>query len=240
MIKKILNKGLHLFGYRIESTDSDKVLTMKGALARCKARGIKVNTVIDIGASDGSWTRDCLTYFPDAHYVLVEAQEPHREALEKIAAEKTKVEFILAAAGRKDGRIYFDNSALFGGLASETPLEGSYIEVPVISIDAEIKRRNLKGPYLVKLDTHGFEIPILEGAETILKEASLVIIEVYNYQLTDTSLRYFEMCNYMQKLGFLSIEMVDFILRKRDLSFWQMDTFFIPSGSEEFKHQTFD
>jgi len=240
MIKKILNRGLRTLGYKIEKIDGDSALTMKGALARCKARGVKVNTVIDIGASDGSWTRDCLAYFPEAHYLLVEAQEPHKPALEKITAEKSNVEYVLAAGGRSDGKIYFDNSALFGGLASETPLEGSFIEVPVVSIDAEIKRRKLKGPYLVKLDTHGFEVPILEGAEKTLREASLVIIEVYNYKLTETSLRHFEMSKYMEKLGFLSVEMVDFILRKRDQSIWQMDTFFIPTDSEEFKNQTFD
>jgi len=171
---------------------------------------------------------------------MIEAQEPHRKALDTFTKGRPNVEYVLAAAGRSDGIIYFDNSALFGGLASETPLEGSSIEVPVVAIDSEVKRRSLAGPYLVKLDTHGFEVPILEGAQQVLREASLVIIETYNFRLTDTSLRYFEMCDYMKKLGFLPIEMVDFILRKRDLAFWQMDTFFIPSTNKEFDSHSFD
>lgn len=38
----------------------------------------------------------------------------------------------------------------------------------------------------------------------------------------------------MEKLGFSSIKMVDFMLRKHDNSFWQMDTFFIPSTHKSF------
>ncbi|MBP9134884.1 MAG: FkbM family methyltransferase [Saprospiraceae bacterium] len=240
MIKSLIKNALKSIGYRIEKTGSETDLTMNGALSRCLERGVKVNTVIDVGASDGSWTRDCLKHYPNANYLLIEAQQPHKQALDKFCQGNPNVKYVLAAAGRKEGKIFFDNSALFGGLASETPLEGNSIEVDVISIDAEIQRRNLKGPFLVKLDTHGFEVPILEGAEKTLKETSLTIIEVYNYKLTDTSLRYFEMCEYMNKLGFLSVEMVDFMLRKLDLSLWQMDLFFISSKSNEFNNNSFD
>lgn len=240
MIKSLIKKAFRGIGYSIEKSSHKVDLTMNGALARCVTRGVKVNTVIDVGASDGSWTRDCMKCFPDAHYLLIEAQQPHKPSLDLFSKDKPNVDYILAAAGRKDGKIYFDNSSLFGGLASEAPLEGSSIEVDVVSIDAEIQRRNLKGPFLVKLDTHGFEVPILEGAEKTLKEASLVIIEVYNYRLTDTSLRYFEMCEYMKKLGFLSVELVDLILRKLDLSFWQMDVFFVPSKNKEFDNNSFE
>jgi len=41
----------------------------------------------------------------------------------------------------------------------------------------------------------------------------------------------------MEDLGFSSIEMVDSMLRLFDKSFWQMDTFFIPSNSKEFNYR---
>jgi len=239
MIKTILKKAFSSFGYTISKHSEDSDLTMNAALARCVKRGLDVNTVIDVGASDGRWSRDCMKHIPNAKYLLIEAQEPHKSALDNFRREKTNVDYVLAAAGHKEGKIYFDNSALFGGLASNTPFDEGSIEVPVVTIDHEIKKRNLKGPYLIKLDTHGFEVPILEGARETLKNSSLVIIESYNYRLTDTSLRYFEMCNYMHQLGFLSIELVDLSLRDRDSSFWQMDVFFIPANSKEFTSNSF-
>lgn len=149
------------------------------------------------------------------------------------------MDYILKAAGRNNGFIYFDNSDLMGGEASETPFKKNCITVPVTSIDEEVKKLNLKPPYLIKLDTHGFEIPIIEGALNTIKDAELVIIETYNYKLTNNSLKYFEMCDYMEKLGFSSIEMVDFLLRTNDNSFWQMDTFFIRSDRKEFTYNSF-
>lgn len=240
MIKKAVKQVFSALGLRKQESNIYGDLTMDAALARCKNRGVKIGTVVDVGASNGSWTERCLKNFPDASYLLVEAQQPHQAALEEFIKGKPRVSYVIAAAGRTEGKIYFDASDLFGGLASETPLEGPSIEVPVIAIDKELARRNLKGPYAVKLDTHGFEVPILEGASSTLKNASLVIIETYNFKLTSSSLRYFEMCAYMKELGFLPIETVDIMRRDRDGALWQMDTFFIPATSDEFKSNTFD
>ena len=253
MIKKILKRLFGFLGYTLIKKKRVKVpfenneanssvsmaLTMKGALERIAKRGLVVNTVIDVGASDGRWSRACLNIFSDASYLLVEAQEGHREALQKLRDEVTNVDFTLAAAGKEKGTIYFDAGDLFGGLASETPIENNGIEVPVIAIDDEVERLHLKGPFVLKLDTHGFEVPILEGAKNLLKNASLVIIETYNFKLTSDSLRYWEMCDYMEKRGFLPVDNVDLMLRSKDNAFWQMDTFFIPKDSEVFTSQKY-
>lgn len=245
MLKKIINKSVGLLGYKIIRTQQkpqekdNNNFTMQKALERCLDRGMKISTVIDVGSSDGRWSRNCLKTFPDANYLLVEAQVGHEEGLRQFVKEYSKTDYILAAAGRSEGTIYFDNGDLFGGLASETPLKDNCIEVPVISLDREIEKRNLKPPYLLKLDTHGFEVPILEGAKEIIKNAELVIIESYNYKLTNDSLKYYEMCSYMEKLGFSSIEMVDLMQRKYDNSFWQMDIFFVPSKNSNFKYNSY-
>jgi FkbM family methyltransferase len=249
MIKIIFKKSIEILGYKIirktsinnaPAIDNNYEFSMFAALKRCIDRGININTVIDVGASDGSWTRDCLKILPSADYLLIEAQEPHKLELDNLKKENDKVNYILAAAGNRDGVIYFDNSGLFGGLASESKLERNCIEVPVIRIDNEIQKQNMEGPYLIKLDTHGFEVPILEGASNILEQAELVIIETYNYQLTKDSLKFYQMCEYMDKKGFYPIEMVDFMLRKYDNSFWQMDTFFIRKNRKEFSYNSYE
>lgn len=108
----------------------------------------------------------------------------------------------MAAAGNREGKIFFDNIALLGGLAAEKPFDKNCIEVPVTTIDIEIRKNNLKPPFLIKLDTHGFEVPILEGATDPLAESALLIIEEYNYELTDDSLRHFEMGAFLEKKVF--------------------------------------
>jgi FkbM family methyltransferase len=243
LIKKIIKKCLNKFGIKISKVGTENSLanefSMEGALYRCKTRGLQINTVIDIGASDGRWSRMCLNYLPKSKYLLFEPQEPHKAGLEKLKEDCDNIEYITAAAGNREGKIYFENGNLLGGLVSETFFEGNCIEVPVTTIDIEVSKRGLKPPYLIKLDTHGFEIPIMEGAKQTIKQAGLIIIETYNFKLTKDSLKYYQMCSYMENLGFSSVEMVDLMLRRLDSSFWQMDTFFIPSGRNEFKNNSY-
>lgn len=246
MIKTIIKKFLKQFGFKIQRIGTPKplpkqpaIFTMQSALKRCFERGLVVETVIDVGESDGRWTAQCMQVFPDANYLLVEAQEGHKAGLENFVVTQKNTQYILAAAGPKDGKIYFDNGDLFGGVASETPIAENCIEVPVVSLDSEINKKGLKGPYLLKLDTHGFEIPILNGATNIIKNASLIIIETYNFKLNKDSLRYWEMCSYMDSLGFTSIENVDLLLREYDQALWQMDTFYIPKQDKAFSYNSY-
>ncbi|MCC6721700.1 MAG: FkbM family methyltransferase [Bacteroidia bacterium] len=228
MFKKLIKLGLKKLGYKLVY-DRTNDFSMHESLRRCIGRGIKVNTVIDVGASNGSWSKNCMEILPEANYLLIEAQEPHRKNLQRSKKENSNVEFIIAAAGAKEGSIYFDNSELFGGVASETPFEKNCIEVSAITIDKEIERRKLNPPFLIKLDTHGFEVPIIEGAMESIKQTELLIIETYNYKITEGSLQYFQMCSFMDQLGFSTIEIADLLLTENDNSLWQMDTFFVPS-----------
>ena len=239
MIKRLLLSGFKKLGYQLHKVEKNKEMSMEGALRRCIQRGLNVNSVIDVGASDGRWSRMCVNLLPNAHYLLIEAQYPHKNGLEIFKAENPNVDFIISAAGSREGQIYFDNSALFGGLASEVPFEKNCITVPVVTIDNEIKKRKLQPPFLIKLDTHGFEVPIIEGALDALKFAELLIIETYNYKLTENSLKYFQMCDFLDKLGFSPIELVDFKLREHDNTFWQMDTFFVRSNRVEFSYNSY-
>jgi len=242
MIKKLLRATLSRIGYELvnKNYQLNKKFTMEASLQRCLKRGIHVNTVIDVGASNGMWSKMCLNHFDQAKYLLIEAQQPHEKDLAAFKSQNSKIDYVLAAAGPRKGKIFFDTSSLLGGVASDTPLNENFVEVPVTTIDDEVRNRGLKPPFLIKLDTHGFEVPILEGALETLKNASLVIIETYNFKLREGSLRYHEMVAYMEKLGFSSIEIADLLLRSKDKSLWQMDTFFIRSDAKEFESVSFN
>ena len=89
-------------------------------------------------------------------------------------------------------------------------------------------------PYLIKLDTHGFEVPILEGAAAALGQTNLIFIEVYNFQLTERSFRFHEMCAYMEQRGFRCTDVFDVMRRPKDQTLWQMDMVFMPANSAQF------
>jgi FkbM family methyltransferase len=207
--------------------------TMEAALARCAARNPGIRTVIDVGASDGRWSRAASRILPPARYFMVEARAEHRPGLARTARD-ARFSYEICAAGNRDGEIYFDATELFGGLASETPPEKNAIVVPVRRLDGLARERGLAGPYALKLDTHGYEVPILEGAAGLLAQTALLVIECYNFRVAPRSLLAHEMCAWLEARGFRCIDLCDPLHRARDGALWQMDLFFVPATDAAF------
>jgi FkbM family methyltransferase len=213
--------------------------TLAAALERLKARAIPLGTVLDVGASDGRWSEQLLPYYPTSRYLCVEAQPAHEPALKKFTADHPNIEFVLAAAGASQGSIYFNASDLFGGVASTKPVGDVCITVPVTTLDAEVKKRSLPPPYLIKLDTHGFEVPILAGAAETLIKSAILIIEAYNFQITDGSLYFHELCQHLGTKGFRCIDLFDPLYRPSDGALWQMDLMFARADRPEFQYKKY-
>ena len=159
---KALDAVLAPLGYELRSrAPVGNPLTMQAALERAGARGVEVRTVVDIGAASGRWTRKALPLFPAARFLLIEPLEERRAELEALHREQPRVDFLIAAAGEAAGAAALtvtadlDGSGIYDGAS---PLAR---QVPLTTLDAAL--RELPGPYLLKFDTHGFELPILAG-----------------------------------------------------------------------------
>jgi FkbM family methyltransferase len=217
-------------------------LAMKSgaALDRIIARGIEVGTVVDIGASNGVWSKSVMPYFPGAQYLLIEAQTLHEADLKRFVAAHPNAQYVLKAAGEKTGTIYFDDTEAFGGEAMNERVREGLVEVPVASIDEEIASRGLPGPYLLKFDVHGFEMPILRGAERTLQNTSLLIMECYNFDIAPGALLFHDMCRHLHDLGFRVADISEPLWRPRDRMLWQMDIFFVRADRAEFQQKSYE
>jgi FkbM family methyltransferase len=200
--------------------------TMPRALQRLAARGIIPGTIIDIGASNGIWTRRVRPFFPSSRFLLIEALEERRAELDKLQKQDSACEILIAACGPNVGIAAFKISDDLDGSGLASPNAANTRTVPMTTLDTQVYERKLPPPFLVKLDTHGFEVPILRGAAEMLKHTYLVIIESYNFKLNDECLRFHEMCAFMESLGFRCMDLVDPMLRDKDGLLWQMDLFF--------------
>jgi hypothetical protein len=47
-----------------------------------KTFNIKIDTVLDIGARKGDWTKEFLEHFPESKSLMIEANGDHKEDLE--------------------------------------------------------------------------------------------------------------------------------------------------------------
>lgn len=202
------------------------------AALRRAAMTIRVNSVIDVGASDGRWSRMAKGIWPDARCLLIEAQPGHLAAL-----DASGMEYVLAAAGDRIGDAQFDASDLLGGVASHSPTGGEHdIMVPMTTVDAEVQRVGLEPPFLLKLDTHGFEREILAGAEQTLAASTLLVIEAYNFEFRPGAPRFHELCLLLEDKGFRCLDLADPMHRSLDGALWQVDLVFARADRSEFSN----
>lgn len=236
LVRKVLARS----GFELVRKTCVGASTLSSSLSRLAERNVVINSVIDIGASNGSWSAELMKHYPTANYLLIEAQAVHEPKLKQFCGQHSNAQYILAAAGAEESEIFFDASDPFGGLASYHRVNDNFIRVRMTTVDSQLKKYNLAPPYLLKLDTHGFEIPIFNGAAECLSQASVLVVECYNFKIAPEALLFHEMCAYLERSGFRCIDMCDLLYRPADKAFWQMDILFMNAGRSEFSYLEFD
>lgn len=242
LLKEAIQRGFQLFGYEVHKRTAlppPPRATMGEGLRWLAARRFQVSTVLDVGASDGRWSAGCMEYFPGARYVLFEPQPVHQEALRRFASlPGSRVEVASKAVGGEVGRARFDASDPLGGVLVDDG-RGATIEVPVTTVDAAVSELRLPPPFLLKLDTHGVEAAILDGARQTLRDCSALVIEAYAYRLLPETLLFWELCARLAEQGFRVADAVDTLHRPFDGSLWQMDLIFIRDDWPGFEHREY-
>jgi FkbM family methyltransferase len=236
-LRRAANRLLHPLGLHL--IRRERAFEIDEALGRARARGLEIRTVIDVGASDGIWSLRAQRHFPKARFLLFEPLAERHAALERLRASHG-FDFVPAAAGDRTGTVRFQIDPQLDGSGVATPDSPMTREVPVETIDATVAARELTGPYCLKLDTHGFEVPVLIGAARVLGQTQLLVIEAYNFTLTPDCLRFHELCTWLEARGFRCCDLADPMRRPRDGVLWQMDLLFVPAASPWFASNRYD
>lgn len=214
-------------------------LSRDDALARVAAKNIEIATIIDVGAAKGDWSRSARALWPNAHAHLIEAKERWARELETFAREHGPASISLNAASDKPGRIWFpvDGEDYAGAAFKDEDAREGLTQIDATSIDHDVERFRLKGPFALKLDTHGTETDILTGAQNTLKDVHLICIETYNLI---GQKRFPQMIAWIEERGFRCADMSDPVFRQTDQTLWQLDFYFLRAEHRAFKDYSFD
>jgi FkbM family methyltransferase len=236
-ILKLLNRLLKPIHTRIIRIDPLQDLGMDAMLGRLCERDLGISTVIDIGASNAKWSLSCMKYFPSSNYLAIEPLDERRAELQCTAEKYRNFDYALCVAGAHDHKkvSLHVTSDLDGSTVCDGNSETSRI-CNTRTIDSLVSEKQLSGPFLLKFDTHGYELPILGGCSKTLQQTTAIIMESYNFRLTPSALRFHEMCTYLEELGFRTVDIAEPLLRQYDKSFWQCDFLFLRSDSEIFNY----
>jgi len=239
IIKKLVKKIISKFGYHIYSKNISlyNPNSMETGLHRMRELKIFPDIIVDVGAAVGGWTRTALEVWPAAKYELVEPLAEQQDVLKKLQSDYPNVAIHQAVAGEDIGEVEFDVSDDLHGSGVYASGGDHSRKVGVLTIDSIVN--DAFGSVMIKLDTHGYELPILKGAQETLKKTSLLVIEVYGFHVSPTCLLFHELTNYLFDRGFRMIDIVDVMRRPTDAAFWQADAFYIRKEHPVFTDNSF-
>ncbi|MDD3180115.1 MAG: FkbM family methyltransferase [Opitutaceae bacterium] len=229
-IKDWINNAIAATGYRLTSTRAQPWQpTLAAGLRRLAARNLPLQTLIDVGAADGGWARQAIALLPSCrNQLLIKAQSVHRPALATFHRDFPQSHVVMAVAGPECGEVSFHANSPWDGAASAVPQQGDdWVRLPQTSIDHEIAIRGLSGPFLIKLDVHGYERAVLAGARAALAQTEALIVECYNVEMGRDTQRFPDFCRNMETLGFRCADLWDPLYIGHQNTLWQFDLLFL-------------
>lgn len=152
------------------------------------AAGFDPDTVIDVGANVGQFSRAVLGRWPSVRIVAFEPQPMLSERLGTVLSGDDGHVVHPIALGDHDGQIEFHPHRynLSSSVLRTTPsaqrrfdwaAELPTVEIPIRRLSTVLPREELQGTVLLKLDVQGYERAVLRGAEGILSAVDAVIVE---------------------------------------------------------------
>ena len=101
--------------------------SITGALNWLCGNEFHIKTVLDVGASNGCWSKSCMNFFPEAQYALFEPQPVHSDALDSFVKSHKNAVIIKEAVGSSPGQTFFDASDPLGGAIAPNDKPGNTI-----------------------------------------------------------------------------------------------------------------
>jgi FkbM family methyltransferase len=238
MIKSLAKRLLASRGYEVRrkaapaAAEAWSRQSWRGACEQVRKLGWRPQTVIDVGAAAGDFTRECHKIFPDARYLLVEPLQERQALLEATTAQVPNSAYALVAAGAADGftTLHVHNDLYGSSIYREAEgalLDGLERRVPVRSLDDLCRESGLPGPYLLKLDVQGGELDALSGASGILAQTDYVILEATLFQVFLGGPQLHDVVAFMRERGFVVYDVLGCLYRPLDGALSQVDLAFV-------------
>lgn len=150
---------------------------MGSRLLNLRRAGCIPKGVINGGAYQGDWTRNCWRVWPACPSLMIEPLPAWFSVLSSVAADARGSSVMSKAIGRQRGEVLFQLGETNTSIVSDGPRPGT-IKVQCVTLDDLLDEISILKPNMLKLDLQGHELEDLAGAERHLKDLEVIILEV--------------------------------------------------------------
>lgn len=231
--KRLLRTSIQLVS--AEDNAKNGVMSMWWSIENLKKLGFQPRTILDVGAFKGEWTKRVKEIYPDASFLLVEAQPERAEEISTLVKDSPNLYFENSLVGAKsDDEVIFNvlktGSSVFKQL-HKTKTPGKTVTLTTKTLDTLVERNGLKGGYFIKLDVQGYELEVLKGAASVLKETEVVLMEASLLNYNEGAPLLHEVIAFMRDLKFLPFDICEMQRKSEDGVLNQIDIIFIHKDS---------
>lgn len=224
-LKQLVNAGLAPFGVSMVKTTTDKVRGFDPLRDLQALLAKKTDPVIfDVGANDGETIQEFLKAFPQARVV---GFEPFKECYEKLRSQfkelsNVRIENCALGSERGTSRLNVFSGSNMNSLLpmdEHNPIRNSFastgaVEVQVETLDEFCAKNGYEQIDILKVDTQGFDLHVLNGASRLLasRQVRTILIEANFVLMYQGQPDFLELHRFLSERGY---RLVDFYNQAR-------------------------
>ena len=210
------------------------VPSIESSLKNLKRNGVMVSNFIDIGAYKGGFSSMMVNVWPESKGLMIEANPAFEKYLVSHNQANSNLSYtisLLDSEAKENVPFYLSETA--SSVLKDHGRNAQYILLKTTTLDEACIQKGFVGKIdFLKLDVQGFELEVLKGGQTVLKNSDIVLLEVALLDLYVDSPLVRDVINYMYEYGFVVYDIcsVD-IKRPLDNALWQSDFLFVKESS---------
>lgn len=205
---------------------------------RLKKMGYNPQTVIDVGANRGMFSKTIHYVFPTASIIAFEPLKDCFDELNRMREEISQLRCFNVALSDIEGStvIHRSSSDYSSSLLEMEMLHKSVFPhtagetneaIKMTTLDSVVDADELLRPIMLKIDVQGYEKKVLDGADRLLEKTDIIICEMSFRRLYKDQPLFDEIYSFLNSKGFIYVGSIGELVNPLTTEILQIDGLFI-------------